>query len=234
MKISKGPVSAIALSLLLAAGAASAESKKGGFPAAGIDAISHEITVDLYALGNGVDNYRLLETLVFKGRMIIEREDPHLNAATGKRQIDFVVQRWEAQAWSNALNGLVVYRLSNVPQKTSTVTAEKAGSDYPARFSFNVTFDASINSQDIIIEHEGAPDGPSFMEVPPSGNRRTSPRMTNFETIRIEADHPVHGRIRFVPTACEDEGGDTLVTFTEEQKRLLKSGVKPTANTGTR
>lgn len=197
------------------------------FPTAGMDLITHQITVGLHQVNPDNTLGNLLETLEFKGRMLIERGDPFDNEDLGRRQIEFIVKSWEADAWSDKLNTLVVYKLSNVEQKPSTITAEQKESDYPATIHFRVTFDAYAYDDPFTIVYEGEPTGPSFMEVPPSGNRRTSPTITRFDTGKIEMDHPTFGRLRLVPIACNDEGGDTLVTFTEEQKKLLKLRMAP-------
>ena len=208
-------------------GLASAGTEVPGFPTAGMDLITHQITVGLHQVNPDGSLGGLLETLEFKGRMLIERGDPYDNEDLGRRQIEFIVKSWEADAWSDKLNTLVVYKLSDVEQKPSTITAEQKNSDYPATIHFRVTFDAYAYNEPFVIVYEGEPTGPSFMEVPPSGNRRTSPTITRFDTGKIEMDHPTFGRLRLVPIACNDEGGDTLVTFTEEQKKLLKLRVAP-------
>lgn len=199
----------------------------GGFPSAGMDVITHQITVGLYQIGPNDELGSLLETLTFKGRMLIERADPYMDDDLGRRKIDFVVKSWEADAWSEKLNTLVVYKLSDVEQKFSTITAEQKETDYPATIHFRVTFDAYAYGEPFELVYEGEPYGPLFMEVPPSGNRRTSPTITKFDTGKIETDHPTLGRLRLVPIACDDEGGETLVTYTEEQKKLLKLTTSP-------
>lgn len=210
----------------LAVCAESADSKvayqSGSFPGAGVDTINHKVTIGLYSVDESGKLGQLLETLDFKGRMLVERGDPYVNGA-GYRQVAFVVKNWEAFAWSNTLNSMVVYSLADVPQKTSTITAQQKESDYPARFHFAVTFHAQAFGQRITIydPYTGEPQGEGFMEVPPSGNRRTSPVLSKFESTRIEADHPSLGRITFVPVACGDEEGTTLVTYTAEQKKIL-------------
>jgi hypothetical protein len=213
---------ALALCVFLPGAVGAGTESPVTFPSAGMDIMTHQITVGLYQVGPNGELGNLLETLEFKGRMLLERGDPFLNEDLGRRQVDFVVKSWEADAWSEKLNTLVVYKLSDVEQKTSTITAEQKESDFPARIHFNVTFDTYVYEEPIITEYVGEPDGGSFMEVPPSGNRRTSPTITRFDTGRIETDHPTLGRLRFVPIACNDETGETLVTYTEEAKRLLK------------
>jgi hypothetical protein len=198
------------------------EYKPGSFPGAGVDTISHKVTIGLYSADEAGNQGKLLETLEFNGRMLIERGDPYVNGA-GYRQVAFTVKNWEAFAWSDKLNSMVVYSLADeVPQKTSTITAQQKESDYPARFRFIVTFHANAFGQRLTEEpYPGEPSGEGFMEVPPSGNRRTSPALSTFEATRISADHPTLGRIMFVPVSCGDEEGTTLVTYTDEQKRTL-------------
>jgi hypothetical protein len=117
---------------------------------------------------------------------------------------------------------MVVYSLADVPQKTSTITAQQKESDFPARFHFIVTFNANAFGQRLTdYPYPGEPEGDGFMEVPPSGNRRTSPALSKFEATRIEADHPTLGKVMFVPFTCGDEEGNTLVTYTDEQKKTL-------------
>jgi hypothetical protein len=219
---------AVALVFSLAGFAsAGTEEPAAGFPSAGIDVMTHQITVGLYQVNANGGLGNLLETLEFKGRMLIERGDPFLDEDLGRRQIQFLVKSWEADAWSEKLNTLIVYKLSNVEQKLSTITAQQKETDYPASIHFRVTFDAYAYDEPFELVYEGEPEGPFFMEVPPSGNRRTSPTITKFDTGRIETDHPTFGRLRLVPLACNDESGETLVTFTEEAKRLLKSRTAP-------
>ena len=222
MRLSRVLVLTVVLGMAIATAGMAGTDTPGTFPTAGVDIITHALTVGLYSVTPQGQLGPLLETLEFKGRMMIERSDPYLDEELGRRRVDFVVKSWEADAWSEKLNSMVVYRLSDATQKTSTITADQKESDYPATFHFHVTFDAEAYDQTLAVLYEGEPTGPGFMEVPPSGNRRTSPTMTRFENRWIEADHPTLGRIRFVPLACEDEGGQTLVTFTEEQKRLLR------------
>jgi hypothetical protein len=209
----------------LAVCAESADSKvaytSGSFPGAGVDVINHKVTIGLYKADESGKQGQLLETLDFKGRMLVERGDPYVNGE-GFRQIAFLVKSWEAFAWSDRLNSMVVYSLADVAQKTSTITAQQKESDYPARFHFSVTFNANAFGQRLTdYPYPGEPEGDGFMEVPPSGNRRTSPALSKFESTRIEADHPTLGRIMFVPAACGDEEGLTLVTYTDEQKKTL-------------
>lgn len=196
--------------------------KSGSFPKAGVDVINHKVTIGLHRVDESGKQGPLLETLEFKGRMLVERGDPYVNAE-GLREISFVVKNWEAFAWSDRLNSMVVYSLADVPQKISTITAQQKGSDYPARFHFIVTFHANAFGETITDDpYPGEPQGEGFMEVPPSGNRRTSPALSKFESTRIETDHPTLGRIMFVPLTCGDEEGLTLVTYTDEQKKTLR------------
>lgn len=228
MKSLKG--ACVLLSLVLGLGAAgTAHAGKGGsFPSAGMDVMTHKITVGLYKVDSGGELGDLLETLEFKGRMLIQRGDPVVEAS-GYRQVKFFVKSWEANAWSNALNTLVVYKLSNVEQLPSTITAQQKTGDYPAKLHFNVKFDAYAYDDIFEPVHHGEPSGEGFMEMPPSGNRRTSPTITRFDATRIEMDHPTLGRLVLHPISCDDESGETIVTFTEEQKQLLKLSAGPSA-----
>jgi hypothetical protein len=193
----------------------------GKFPSAGVDIINHLLTIALYSVQGNGEPGELLETLKFKGRMLVERGDPYVNK-DGYSQIPFVVKSWEAFAWSNKLNSLVTYSTSGVDQKGSIITAQKKGSNFPAKFLFHVIFNVNAFGQNLTEEpHCGTPEGDGFMEVPPSGNRLTSPSITKFDVTRIQADHPTLGKVMFVPLLCEDEGGTTLVTYTAEQKKTL-------------
>ena len=193
----------------------------GSFPAAGIDQIDHEIQIDLFQRGTDGTADRLLETLTFRGRMLIERGDPYMSSS-GFRQVRFAVTRWEATAWSNALSSLVVYKLSSASQPPSFITADTKTSDFPATFDFNLLFDASAYGRILIERHHGRPKGHGFMEIPPSGNRPTSPTITSFEPYVIEGDHPQYGTIYFRPRNCNDSGSVTLHTYTAAEKQNLK------------
>jgi len=196
-------------------------TKPTGFPAAGIDRIDHELRVDLFQRGAQGGKDKLLETLNFSGRMMIERGDPYRTAA-GVREIPFVITRWEATAWSKALGSLVVYRLSDSPQPRSAITAETKRGDYPATFAFNLEFDATAYGQTLVRRHHGRPEGHGFGVVPPGPIRRLSPTIQKFEDKLIEAEHPKYGRIYFKPKDCNDQNGKTLHNFSEEEKKNLK------------
>lgn len=190
------------------------------FPSAGIDLIEHDLTVGLFAPGPGSGG-RLVETLEFDGRMLIERGDPFVNPE-GLRQIDFQVLSWEAVAWSDALQTLVVYSTrEGVDQQPSSIVAQQPEADFPATFIFKVFFDATAFGTVFFKDHHGMPVGHDFFEVPPTGHRRRSPTITTFETEIIEIDHPELGRISFRPIDCKDREGKTLVTFTPDQKKDL-------------
>ncbi len=193
----------------------------GSFPSAGIDQIDHDLQIDLMQRGSDGTSDKLLETLSFRGRMTIERGDPYTNGS-GFREISFLVTRWEATAWSNALKSMVVYQLSSGAQPPSFITAETKGTDYPATFDFHLYFDATAYNTLLILRHHGRPKGHGFMEVPPSGNRPTSPTISSFEPEVIEAEHPQFGTIYFRPRNCNDGGSQTLHTFTAEEKSSLK------------
>lgn len=195
------------------------------FPAAGIDLVTHELSVGIYLIADDGSDGELLETLEFEGRMLLERGTPYTNA-DNLRQINFLVKEWEAFAWSDVLDTMVTYRLTEgLEQEMSSITAEQKGSDYPATFDFKVGFTATFFGLEDVVPQGGNPRQEGFFEVPPSGNRRTSPTMYGFETQRIEIDHPGQGRIRFVPLMCNDSHGETLVTFSSDSaaqdKRLM-------------
>ena len=192
------------------------------FPTAGVDLVTHEITVDLRQVSATGQLGNVVETLVFDGRMVIERGDPYLNPL-GRRQLDFVVTDWQADAWSNALNTMVTYKLADdIEQEPGAVTSEQAGSDYPATILFRVNFDAYAYGMIFKKHHEGRPEGHHQLTMPPTGDRAMSPTITKFDTGFIEMDHPTFGRLRLVPRECNDKSGKTLVTYTAEQKSLLK------------
>ncbi|MEM9558638.1 MAG: hypothetical protein AAGC60_30595 [Acidobacteriota bacterium] len=185
----------------------------GTFPAAGIDLVTHELKIGLYDIADDGSDGEMLEELTFKGRMLLERTDPYTNA-DGFRQIDFVVKEWEAYSYSKVLDTLVTYSLNQgQPQRLSHITSQFRDRDFPARFYFAVRFDAIAFGERFFEGHEGAPVDAEFMEVPPSGNRRTSPTIWGFEDARIEMDHPQHGRLRFIPHNCNDTSGETLAVF---------------------
>jgi hypothetical protein len=209
-----------ALALLLAAigcvPCAAAQSPApapvGSFPPAGIDLVLHDLRIDVFRVVP--DGEELLETLVFEGRMMLQRGDPFTNA-DGLRQIDFQVLSWDAVAWSQALSIPVVYRsLAGEPQPTSTIVAEQPGSDFPATFDFNVIFDAYAGGILIFPRHHGRPKGHGFHVVPPNGNRQLSPTITIFEQTVIEFDHPELGLLRFKPKDCNDRESRTLAVVT--------------------
>lgn len=207
-----GTLLVLALTTTLAIQAAGERDGKF-FPDAGIDLIRHELQVAVHAVAEDGSDGELLETLKFQGRMLVERGDPYTNG-DGYRQIDFLVKEWEAFAWSNALDTLVTYRLTEgIEQDFSSITAQQSNSDYPAKFDFSVSFSSTIFGTEGPTNPEGNPVEEGFFEVPPSGNRRTSPTLYGFESYRIELDHPEHGQIRFVPLECNDSAGETVVTF---------------------
>ena len=182
------------------------------FPKAGIDLVNHDLRVDMFQVDeNGNEN--LLETLTLQGRMVLERSDPFTNDDQ-HRQIYFLVKRWEAVGWSDTLQTLVVYRLSeDGEQPMSTITAEQQDRDFPATFSFNVIFDALAHSQVVFRRHHGRPEGGKFLVVPPNGIRKMSPTITQFEDQIIEVTHPQLGLLRFRPKDCNDQNSQTLVSF---------------------
>lgn len=178
------------------------------FPPAGIDLVEHQLRIrlDVGCTGEGD------EVIPMKGTMVIDRGDPYTNDA-GVRQVDFVVRSWQATGWSWTLKSVVTYVLSeNEEQPTSSIVAEQPESDFPATLAFNVIFDARVNNQVVHKGHHGRPEGHGFFAIPPSGNRRTSPRMTIFERARVAVEHPSLGRVEAIPLDCNDLGSLTLAT----------------------
>lgn len=207
---------------LYGAGEETPDNNTAGFPAAGVDLIDHEVRIGLHQVDSDGTTGALLETLEFDGRIMVERGDPYTNS-DGFRQIDFEVTDWQATAWSEILGSLVTYGTDDATeQPLSWIVAQQQGVDFPATFVFNLYFDASVYGAIFFHHHHGRPEGHDFFEVPPSGNRPTSPTMTIFETDTIEFDHPEHGTLRFVPIDCNDSKGTTIHTFTESEKADLK------------
>ena len=64
-------------------------TKNISLPAAGIDLIHHEVRVNLFQVKDKKEF--LLETLTFKGRMVIERGNPYKNEK-GVQEIDFFLR----------------------------------------------------------------------------------------------------------------------------------------------
>lgn len=202
------------MALVLVATTAGAETavpvpQPGVFPPAGIDLVTHELTIDILRVRDDGSEGELIETLQFNGNMLLERAAPIVNEQ-GFRQINFVVQSWEAHTFSKALDTVITYRLSEGDQENSTIVAQQKDRDFPATFTFNVIFDAIAYGSVFFPRHHGRPWWHDFFEVPPSGNRRTSPTILGFETARIEMDHPGLGRILFKPRNCNDSGGTTI------------------------
>jgi hypothetical protein len=179
------------------------------FPRAGIDLVHHLLRVQLDIGATG----RMDETLQLYGQMLIQRDDPYVNEE-GRRQIDFRVMSWVATGWSWVLRQSIAYTLSpDVEQPTSTIIAEQQERDFPATFRFNVIFDARANNQIVLRQHHGRPEGGGFLVVPPDGDRRRSPTLTQFEIERITVAHPLLGDVQAHPLDCNDSGSSTLVTF---------------------
>lgn len=181
--------------------------RRGGFRNAGIDVIEHDLRFDLF-----VGKRRSpAETLVFNGRMVIQRGDPYVNRQ-GKRQIDFTVKSWVAAAFSKVLQQEVVYILSQgIKQRRSTIIAQQEKSDFPATFTFSVIFDVRVGNRTILRRHHGRPKGKNFRVVPPDGNRKNSPTIRTFEKVNISVNHPELGTIRLRPRDCNDRKGKTVV-----------------------
>lgn len=201
-----------------AASKPTATAKK--FPPAGLDRIDHQLVIDLLARGRDGKPDTRLESLTFAGRMLIERGDPYVTSA-GLPQVAFRVQTWEASAWSNALGCVILYRTGDNPQPLSRITAETKRASFPATFDFELDFDATVCGVTFVKKHHGRPKGHGFQEVPPTGNRSTSPTITSFEDSVIEGQHPKYGTIYFKPRNCNDQSGRTVHTFTAEQKKVL-------------
>ncbi|HEX2253027.1 MAG TPA: hypothetical protein VHQ65_07155 [Thermoanaerobaculia bacterium] len=194
------------------------------FPAAGLDVVDHTLRVAIHQVAT--DGTKTpLETLTFRGRLLLERSDPYINA-DNRQHIDFQVKSWEANAYSSKLGTLVTYRLNPaVQQKLGSIEAQQVGSAFPATFTFKLTFDAIAYGSTFVEAFEGEPILENFLEVPPSGNRRTSPTVTRFESHRVMMQHPELGTLEFTPLDCEDESGDVLQTFAAgEGERTLKGG----------
>lgn len=179
------------------------------FPPAGIDVVHHALRVRLDVGATGTGD----ETVLLQGKMLVDRSDPYRNG-DGVRQIDFHVRSWEAAGWSWTMKESLTYVLAeNVEQPTSTIVAEQADSDYPAKFTFNVIFDVRSNNQVVFQRHHGTPEAPGFKTVPPSGEREFSPRITTFETTRVQVEHPDLGMVEAIPIDCNDLGSLTVATF---------------------
>lgn len=185
------------------------------FPRAGMDVIHHTLRVDVFRAdgksGDAKPRGRSVETLTFQGRMVIERGEPYVNKA-GRRQIDFVVQSWVATAFSKTLGQELTYLLSESPkQPRSAIVAEQSGGDFPATFDFQVIFDARVGARTVFRRHHGRPKGRHFRQVPPTGDRRLSPVIREFEAARIAVAHPQLGPLVFVPRDCHDNDGKTVL-----------------------
>lgn len=189
------------------------QPRRRTFRAAGLDVVEHDLRVKIVQVDKRNRERETLETLTFRGRMAIERQNAFRNAQN-RRQIDFRVKTWVATAFSQVLQQDILYILSeDADQPTSTITAEREDADFPAAFEFNVIFDARVGNATVVRQHHGQPAGHGFMVVPPDGNRRNSPTITGFETEFIQLDHPELGRIRFVPVDCNDSSSETVRTF---------------------
>ncbi len=204
-----------------------------GFPAAGVDLIKHEVRVNLFQIMKDKE-YRL-ETLVFNGRMVIERGQPYKNKE-GVSQIDFIVKSWVATAWSRALKQELLYILStDVDQPISEIIAQQKGSDFPASIQFNVIFDARANNRLIKQRHHGRPAAKNFLSIPPAenGDIKLAPTMTTFGDDDIidvvvsfgpgglqfvPADEKASSKVlhlRIKPLDCHDNEGRTVLTFVD-------------------
>ncbi len=207
------------------------------FPGPGIDLIYHDVAVNLFQVVNGEEV--LLETLIFSGRMLIERGRAYTNA-DGFRQIDFIALSWTATAWSKSLKQDILYILSQeVEQPISNIIAETKTSDFPATIQFDLIFDVRLNNQTIIRQHRGRPKGHKFLTIPPAADTRTelAPTVSLFGAddimdVGIGADEKgevtiTHNppasflkqggmiQLRVLPIDCNDKAGTTLVSFAE-------------------
>lgn len=208
------------------------------FPGPGIDLIHHDVAVNLFQVVNGEEV--LLESLIFHGRMLIERGRAYKNA-DGFRQVDFIALSWTATAWSKSLKQDVLYILSqDVEQPISNIIAETKTSDFPATIQFDLIFDVRLNNKTIIRQHRGRPKGHKFLTIPPAADTRTelSPTVSLFGAddimdVGIGADergevtithNPPAGflkqgggmiQLRVLPVDCNDKAGTTLVSFAE-------------------
>lgn len=186
-------------------------AKADRFPRGGVDLIHHDLRVNLDVGAKG----KIDETVALSGTMLIERGGPYENEK-GLRQVDFRVRSWMATGWSRQLNSDITYVLSeDVEQPMSQIVAEERGLDFPATFQFNVIFDARAGNRVVFRKHHGRPKGHGFFEIPPSGNRATSPTITAFEDTLIVVEHPEAGEIQIKPVDCNDQDSRTLETFEE-------------------
>ena len=186
-----------------------------GFPPPGVDLVEHTLRIGLYVERGGKADLSSKpdETLSFKGRMLIEREEARVSKQTGRNEVPFQVRTWVASAYSQTLQQEILYVLSeDAEQPPSAIQAEQKDADFPATFSFNVIFDVRANNRTVIRRHHGRPEGRGFRVVPPSGDRKESPTITSFETTLISLDHPGKGKIWFKPIDCNDDSGKTLTT----------------------
>jgi hypothetical protein len=154
------------------------------------------------------------EVITLDGAMVIQRTDPYINKERC-RQIDFKVLSWVATGWMHKFDAALVYTLSeDVEQPLSSIVAHQTETDFPAAFNFVVIFDARINNRTIFRRLEGRPEGHGFGEVPPTGDRSTSPTITRFMDVgNIKFDHPDVGSILISPIDCNDQSGTTLLTI---------------------
>ena len=207
------------------------------FPGPGIDLIQHDVAVNLFQVINNEEV--LLESLIFHGRMLIERGKAYTNA-DGFRQVDFIALAWTATAWSKSLKQDVLYILSqDVEQPISNIIAETKKSDFPATIQFDLIFDVRLNNQTIIRQHRGRPKGHKFLTIPLAVDTRTelSPTVSLFGSddimdVGIAADEKGEMKItqnppasflkqggliqlRVLPVDCNDKAGTTLVSFAE-------------------
>jgi hypothetical protein len=207
------------------------------FPGPGIDLIQHEVAVNLFQVVDGEEV--LLESLIFHGRMLIERGKAYTNA-DGYRQIDFIALAWTATAWSKSLKQDILYILSeDVEQPLSNIIAETKKADFPATIQFDLIFDVRVNNKTIIRQHKGRPKGHKFLTIPPAVDTRTelSPTVSLFgadDIMDVGVGATAKGemafrhnppasffkdsgmiQLRVLPVDCNDKAGTTLVSFAE-------------------
>lgn len=177
------------------------------FPKAGIDFIQHDLRVRLCNKKRDFD-----ETVTLTGAMTIQRGDPYAGKNTC-RIIDFKVISWVASGWIEKMGVALSYvAVEGEDQPVSTIEAEQPDSDFPATFNFDVLFDVRINNELVFRRLHGRPKGRHFRQVPPTGNRRLTPTITEFVDLnQVRIDHPQFGPITATPIDCNDQSGKTVL-----------------------
>lgn len=201
-------------------------------PPPGVDVVQHNLTIELHRITAGADGKlpgpcesaesvgakaELLEDIVFGGRMVLQRGKAFVNRG-GYQQQPFMVTAWSANGYSKALGTTIQYVLSSEKQQIeSSITSERKDSAFPVTFDFNVIFDAYANGRLVRPGHHGRPKGYGFLTVPPSGDRRLSPTIREFEDCFVDVPDPRGERalFRFRPKECNDEKGETVATLAQ-------------------